>query len=389
MKLTGARKALAAQGSERKFNICDRCFASVGAGQPFCPECGAPMASDEASETSDSAVYTELARANLLRMRGEYKEAEDQCIQILKRFPNNSSANTLLGDISAEQNDLAQAAEWYELSLDLNPNDDAVKNKLKVIVERITTHEIATTAKQLGIPDNKRNRNLYIAALIGAIILVAVAAFIFGAKVNGPDDKKEKLVTSPVKAPGVATPSGMDGETNSGDIISNASDLPLLKKLESVSPNDASRVIAIYMDPRSNIITICYQAGESYRELGARLAKSIIGIQPDAVSVVLRAMRGGTLLYTADVNRARINDIESSIWQQDNPSANAWIDHVLANEWPSQSPRPTETKATGPNPSPEGASGNTDGQVYESTRTTATPNEAVPSGKEEPKADAR
>ena len=143
---------MAAQGAERKFNICDRCFASVPPKEPFCPECGAPIVVEEQDAgSSDAVVYTELARANLLRMRGEYKQAENQCLNILKRFPNNASANTLLADISAEQNGLTQAVQWFELSLDLTPDDDAVKNKLKSARDRISLQEAANTAKELGM----------------------------------------------------------------------------------------------------------------------------------------------------------------------------------------------------------------------------------------------
>src|SRR5688500_5066185 len=87
--------ALAVPGSN-KTKLCDKCFATMPSDAPFCPECGAPVGS---SEGSDSEIYPLLARANLLRMRAEYKQAENVCLSILKRYPNNSSTNTLLGDI--------------------------------------------------------------------------------------------------------------------------------------------------------------------------------------------------------------------------------------------------------------------------------------------------
>ena len=104
---------MAAQGAERKFNICDRCFASVPPKEPFCPECGAPIVVEEQDAgSSDAVVYTELARANLLRMRGEYKQAENQCLNILKRFPNNASANKITMMRAAAIATLSRRKRW-------------------------------------------------------------------------------------------------------------------------------------------------------------------------------------------------------------------------------------------------------------------------------------
>jgi len=347
---------LAVQGSERKFNICDRCFASVPLAQAFCLECGAPMLTEERqAETSDAAVYTELARANLLRMRGEYKQAEEQCLNILKRFPNNASANTLLGDISAEQNDLAQAVEWYELSLDIVPDDDAVKRKLDQVKERIAVNETAATAQQLGLPANNTSRNRFIAVTAVLIVVLAVAAYFFGTKegekhaqevVNPavviPGNKK-----TPVNPPDPGTPDTTDSTKPIEVPTESAGELPLLRKLQGVAA-DGSRVLAVMRDPRNSNLTIVYQAREdNYTAVGARLARDAFQVEPDALVAYIRAMRGGTLVYTADVLRSRWLDTTTNSWQKqnsDNPEA--WVDYVLTNPWgetPPKSDQPTAT----------------------------------------------
>lgn len=342
--------ALAAQGVERKFNICDRCFASVPVSQPFCPECGAPIVTEEHhAEGSDSAVYTELARANLLRMRGEYKQAEDQCLNILKRFPNNSSANTLLGDISAEQGDLTQAVQWYELSLDLLPDEEAVKTKLKSARDRISMQEAATTAKELGLPVSSNKKNLYIAGIVVLVLIVAAASYVFGSRQGGSG--KTQNVNPIVKAPSQGGEA--DGENGgalnkSGDepLVGSGGELPLMKRLASATP-DGAKVLAVLQDPRDKAITVSYLASDTDpRAMGARLARTMLDVESDALKVTVRAMRGGTLIYTADVLRSRVNDTTTQTWLQQNQSdANAWIDYVLMNEWSSAPAKTSDTPA--------------------------------------------
>src|SRR4051812_43141822 len=48
-------------------------------------------------------LHSDLARANLLRLRGEFDQAEQLCLNVLERFPDNAAAHTLLGDIAFSQ----------------------------------------------------------------------------------------------------------------------------------------------------------------------------------------------------------------------------------------------------------------------------------------------
>src|SRR5438477_12288189 len=99
---------------------CDKCFNTLPPGAATCPECGAPV-KDATTADSEAVVYPELARANLARMRGDYKQAEDQLLSVLKRFPNNPSANEMLGDLAAEREDYPHAVQRDEMALDIVP----------------------------------------------------------------------------------------------------------------------------------------------------------------------------------------------------------------------------------------------------------------------------
>ena len=95
------------------------------------------MDTDTTTVTMGSAVIddrallqAELARVNLLRIRGDVSSSKNLCLSILKRFPESIDAHVMMGDLHSEQGDLAPAAEWYSLALDLDHNAPGVAVKL-------------------------------------------------------------------------------------------------------------------------------------------------------------------------------------------------------------------------------------------------------------------
>ena len=75
--------------AQEQNKVCTKCFEVNDPAATFCIECGAPLSDDPTAEGSDQEVYREITQANLHRIRGDYKEAIDVCLGILKRFPNN------------------------------------------------------------------------------------------------------------------------------------------------------------------------------------------------------------------------------------------------------------------------------------------------------------
>jgi tetratricopeptide (TPR) repeat protein len=71
-----------------------------------------------------------LARANLLRMRGQWPEAVERCTEALRLDPHSAAAHSLLGDIYENQGRLDKAIHWYEQALDQDPESVADKAKL-------------------------------------------------------------------------------------------------------------------------------------------------------------------------------------------------------------------------------------------------------------------
>ena len=71
-----------------------------------------------------------LARANLLRMRGQWSDAADVCAEVLRLAPQNANAHSLLGDIYQDQGRPEEARQWYHLALELHPGSEADRAKL-------------------------------------------------------------------------------------------------------------------------------------------------------------------------------------------------------------------------------------------------------------------
>lgn len=307
--------------------------------EEFCPECGAALEHDGASDGSDTAVYPELARANLLRMRGDYKAAEQQCLTILRRYPNNTTANILLGDICAEKGDLEQAIQWYEMALDLAPESAAAKHKLHAVRQRFKERETVQTVEQLGLPTTRSKAGVYAMALIGAIFVIAVIAYFLGQHV---EERKQELKLGPVvsknDAPVVDTGSGvLRSPTNAP-----SPDDDLLKAIQS-SGADGARALHAILDPRSHVLTISYSVleGEDPKALGATIAQSAFDVVPECPVATMRAMRKGMVVYVADALRAKYQETLTSVWKSEHQAApNAWVDHFLTNEWPVSSSTP-------------------------------------------------
>jgi len=75
-----------------------------------------------------------LAQANLDRMRGNWNEAVEICVQVLRAQPGNADAHSLLGDIYRDQGAIDDAVQWYRMATDLRPNG-ADAEKLRKLEE--------------------------------------------------------------------------------------------------------------------------------------------------------------------------------------------------------------------------------------------------------------
>lgn len=356
---------MAVQGQPKE-RMCPQCFEINPAGATFCQLCGAALSEGkETSEGSDTEVYRELAATNLMRMRGDYKGAIQICLGILKKFPNNATAHTLLGDVHAEMGELQQAAEWYEMALDLNPKSEADKKKLADIKRRIHEREQAMTAEQIGLNTAaKPKTGLYIGVMAGVILLVGAGAFALGAAMRGGGQAAKPPITGQIKVsdqepaqggtagqPSTAGGAGQQGSTTPAEdegsgaegssapstpappIASAGPDKALIEFLRTRGANSSS-VVNVTEDPRSShfIVTVEGVAGKEDKALAALVAADVFQQMSSASKATIRVVQRDQTTLVADVEKQAF-DAAMQALQSGQTAADA-ADTILANVWP-------------------------------------------------------
>lgn len=153
---------------------CDKCLAEITDDSEFCKECGAPFtASFEAKEGADREVYPEIARANLLRMRGSLLEAERVCLGVLRRYPNNLTATILMGDIVSDVGRNDEALQWYQSAIEMDPEDAHAKARL----EDLTARQEAQKPKETRPPHNQIGRRWLYGMFLLIVSLMTLAGY--------------------------------------------------------------------------------------------------------------------------------------------------------------------------------------------------------------------
>ncbi|MES2464046.1 MAG: tetratricopeptide repeat protein [Armatimonadota bacterium] len=89
---------------------------------------------DAGEVTREMSIGPLLARANLLRMRGQWNEAIAVCTEALRLAPRSPTAHSVLGDIYEAQGKYDDALQWYGMAVDLAPNRAADREKLERVV---------------------------------------------------------------------------------------------------------------------------------------------------------------------------------------------------------------------------------------------------------------
>lgn len=298
---------MAAQESSK---VCPKCFEVNDHGATFCVECGSPFSDDPADEGSDHEVYREITQANLHRIRGNYKDAVNTCLSILKRFPNNGTVHTLLGDIHAEQGELEQSSQWYEMALDLRPESENDRRKLEAVSKRISQQEVASTAKQLGIPESQPRTQQYVFVMAILIAIVGVGGFLIGNTMGANGTSEEPTVISdPIKVgsqpEAESDPMPVDtGESQEPSWSGTPSDSQLLAALHSGS-EVCQRILAVQDDSRYSSVSLTALVSDTddIHSVATDLATAIFTQFSQYIYVSIRLTDGQQVVFVVDVER--------------------------------------------------------------------------------------
>ncbi len=314
------------------------------------------------AEGSDAAIYPDLARVNLLRMRGDFKAALQHGRAILHKFPNNVTANQLLGDLCLETGDLEQAKEWYELALDIAPKHPQIEKKLNDVRQKLEQEETAGLVEQLGLPPAKSKNGLVAIGIAAMVIVIAGIAYLLGTQKPKSEvasgAPKQTQISAPINTP-TAQPDPPSSNTlppvQSNPASTAAStEESTLQGLVSQRSQKGGRLLGLSIDPRTGLMTLSFQidASEDRQSVAIDLASTALENSPNTRIVTVRGMENGVLDYMADVRREAYEESKTDAWKQANPDSAALVKHLLTQEWPASPPPSGDanqtTGSTGP-----------------------------------------
>lgn len=332
-------------------NKCDKCFTPLPPGAATCPDCGAPVKDATTAET-EAVVYPELARANLARMRGDYKQAENELLSVLKRYPNNPSANEMLGDLAGEREDWPHAIQWYELALEIVPTSASIARKLKDARAKTEKKETQDTTAQLGLPDPKSRTPLWIAIAVVLLIAASAGAYYAGTKQRTSSGQPGPTNIIQAQQPQSGGTTGGAESLNPPPAIMTPEEASMLASIKAKA-EDGAALVAVASDPRASALVITFNQGTGdHRLAAARIARDAFAAQTAYNLVILRGISGGAVSFMADCDRTKVAETQDPAWAQSHSEPNAWVDYVLMNEWPRRGP----STATEPTAAPSGPS---------------------------------
>ncbi len=304
--------------------ICDRCFALLPTEGLYCPECGASTEPSPTSEGSDALVYPDLARANLLRMKGQFHQAEQICLGILKRYPHNPTAHFLLGDIHADQGNWEQAANWYELAVDLAPENPLLKSKLKRAREMLLSEP--KSARHLA--PTSESRWLYL--WYGAVLLVILAGVVFAVLYYRNQKAREPLAWENMAQK--VSPAGVEPKTDAPSQAPQGEPPSAPKSLSQppASPAPSPEASLPFTEIEKNLLallraegafgdriaSVFYHMGEKWAVVTASPPPSANreALLQDALSIAGRALQAESSCARADVRYVDPSSHRLLIW---------------------------------------------------------------------------
>ncbi|MDX1934366.1 MAG: tetratricopeptide repeat protein [Capsulimonadales bacterium] len=98
-------------------------------------------------EEEDLSVGPLLARAKLFRIRQQWDEAIAACTDALRKFPLSVTACSLLGEIYEAQKRPEDAAQWYAMALERDPESESDRAGL----ERMTAAQRAKQSSSVAL----------------------------------------------------------------------------------------------------------------------------------------------------------------------------------------------------------------------------------------------
>ncbi len=247
--------------------VCPRCRRpQTFAGE--CPRC---------REMADQELSPLLARAHLLRMRGQWADAAEECARVLERASGNATAHSLLGDLCLDQGKVDEARHWYQLAIELNPQGEADRARLARAEELLEARRqraqweavIHGRAQPVATRMLVRESVQRILAISGAALcgMILVLATLVTVSEGGRDADPRPAALLP--APGRRTGTGMSADTGREKQIQ--------ARLSSLAPGGSLlHVVRCELDPPPHTARLRLWAPAHFRDRGSAAALRLL-----------------------------------------------------------------------------------------------------------------
>lgn len=288
-------------------------------------------------------VENALAKANVLRMRGEVGLAKELCREILTHVPESEYTHALMGDIWADEGRLDEAIKWYELAASYHPESELIRQRLNTAHQHQKEAEAFETAQKLGIPTTKNKILGFTAVMLAMVAAIAGISFFLGRKLKD-GESPGKVITREIAGNPVeqqATNPSVQTNEPSG-IADDKALLDDLRKIEALGEN----VLAAWTDPRGGgLVVTLLGVNDRPLETVADSAARILDSRPTVEKVFVRLVDGTKTIGVAELSRKNLDRVRTS---------NDPLTSALDSPWPPSptsepAPKPTE-QSTDPNP---------------------------------------
>lgn len=136
----------------------------------YCPKCGKDVSAVRNSDIPSIKVGTLLTSANLHRIRQEWDEAITDATEAMRLDPANADIASLLGSIYEQREMLDDAAIWYEIAVEMNPESTADVERLN----QVKAQAAAKRSNKKGSFEITQKRTRLLALALGGLCLLIV-----------------------------------------------------------------------------------------------------------------------------------------------------------------------------------------------------------------------
>ena len=263
---------------------CRHCGQALPDEAPLCPHCGRllPPRRGNGAATEDS--YLMLVTANVLRLRRQWALAEAKISEVLRRDPENAAAYSVLGDISRDRGEPADAIQWYKMALQYNPSSSADRKKLEALIDRVFARRGSGFVQEArgalgrgldglsaGVREARRSPPiaLIVAVALGLLLLIAIfALLVTGGQQRAPAPTPPERPSGAFEVASPASPSADQQEAEpaapparaldlaADDLASREAELQerLRQRARELDPN--ARLLSVQINPVQSTVSL-------------------------------------------------------------------------------------------------------------------------------------